>query len=141
MNTFLQAHMADLHLQDLQHSAERARRARLEADSADGDAYDCVWVRLAGASDAAALDELGELESTASPKGPTLVAEVNGRVLAALTLRGGQVLADPFEHTADLVELLKLRAAQLDWVERRPSLASRAVARLRGHSSEYVRAA
>ena len=66
---------------------------------------------------------------------------MNGRVLAALTLRGGQVMGDPFVRTSDLVELLRLRAAQLDWVERRPNLASRAVARLRSHSSEYVRAA
>jgi len=141
MNTFLQAHMADLHLQDLHDAAERARRAHVETDADSGDAHDCVWVRLADASDAAALHDLAELESTATPTGPALVAEVNGRVLAALTLRGGQAIGDPFERTSDLVELLRLRAAQLDWVERRPSLASRAVARLRGRSSEYVRAA
>ena len=50
MNTFLQAHMADLHLHDLHDAAERARKAHVEADADSGDTYDCVWVRLADAS-------------------------------------------------------------------------------------------
>ena len=67
------------------------------------------------------------------------MAEVDGRVLAALPLRDGRALADPFRRTADLVALLELRAAQLDWVAPRPGLASRALARVRGQSSVYAR--
>src|SRR5688500_5129672 len=119
MNTALQAHMADMHLQDLQHAAERARRARIEPDVDTADGHDCVWVRLARRDDAAALKDLAELESQPLPAGPALVAEVDGQVLAALPLRNGRALADPFRRTADLVALLQLRAAQLDWVEAR----------------------
>ncbi len=39
-----------------------------------------------------------------------MVAEVGGEVLAALPARGGQAIADPFRPTAELVEMLRVRA-------------------------------
>jgi hypothetical protein len=41
------------------------------------------------------------------------VAEVDGRLRAALPLDGGSPLADPFHRGSDLIELLRLRAGQL----------------------------
>ena len=42
-----------------------------------------------------------------------LVAEVDGRLRAALPLDGSRAIADPFHRGLDLVELLRVRAAQL----------------------------
>jgi hypothetical protein len=39
-----------------------------------------------------------------------LVAEVNGRLVAAMGMDGG-VVADPFERTASIVELLRSQVA------------------------------
>ncbi len=45
--------------------------------------------------------------------GSALVAEVDGRLRAALPLDGSAPIADPFYRGAELVDLLRLRAAQL----------------------------
>jgi hypothetical protein len=42
-----------------------------------------------------------------------LIAELDGRLLAALALSDGRVVADPFHPTADLIDLLRARANQL----------------------------
>ena len=47
------------------------------------------------------------------PDSRCVVAEVDGNVVAALPLRGGKVMADPFRPTAHLIPLLELRAKQL----------------------------
>jgi hypothetical protein len=41
------------------------------------------------------------------------VAEVDGRLRAALPLDGSSPIADPFHRGAELIELLRIRAAQL----------------------------
>jgi hypothetical protein len=43
-----------------------------------------------------------------------LIAEVGGEPWAARSLATGQVIATPFEYTVALVELLAVRAGQLD---------------------------
>ena len=47
------------------------------------------------------------------PPAPLLLAESDGEVVAALSTVTGDVVTDPFRATADLVELLRLRSAQL----------------------------
>jgi hypothetical protein len=80
---------------------------------------DNVTIRWAGPGDAAALSRLTALESRPLPDVPTLVAERDGVVLAALPLGvGAPALADPFERTGELVTLLELRAGQLTRAER-----------------------
>jgi hypothetical protein len=64
-------------------------------------------------SDRAALRRLAELDSGTKLGGQVLVAEVEGSILAAIAVAGGEVLADPFSRTAELRSLLELRAAQL----------------------------
>jgi hypothetical protein len=71
-----------------------------------------VTVRRATDGDAAALVRLAALDSANVLPGPVLVAEVDGTPMAAISLADGRVVADPFERTADLVELLRVRAAQ-----------------------------
>jgi hypothetical protein len=74
-----------------------------------------VLIRSSGPEDEAALVRLYQLEGRPRIRRfRVLVAEVQGEVLAALPLGGGEPIADPFRPTASLVEMLKLRAAQLD---------------------------
>ncbi len=47
------------------------------------------------------------------PELPALVAEVDGRLRAALPLDGSAPVADPFHRGAELIQLLRVRATQL----------------------------
>ena len=77
-----------------------------------------ITVRYSGASDLSELARLAALDSASPPRGPALVAEADSRMLAALPLGSGRPIADPFEPTAEIVELLRLRADQLETGER-----------------------
>jgi hypothetical protein len=70
-------------------------------------------LRYAHAGDREAVVCLAQLDSQREPSGTLLVAESRGRVVVALSLEAGDVIADPFVRTAELVEILRLRAAQL----------------------------
>src|SRR5881227_831722 len=72
-----------------------------------------VTLRYASAADADGLRFLAELDSAEPPSGTALVAEVDGRLRAALPLDGARAIADPFHHGAELVDLLRVRASQL----------------------------
>ena len=72
-----------------------------------------VTLRHAAAADREAIRRLAELDSARAPSGPALVAEIDGRLRAALPLDGSPAIADPFHRGLDLVELLRLRASQL----------------------------
>lgn len=74
---------------------------------------DSVTIRHAFPDDALALVRLASLDSAELPSEPMLVAEVNGELRAAISLRDGAAIADPFHRTQALVELLAARAAQL----------------------------
>ena len=69
-----------------------------------------IIFRPATKADDAALRELAELDSTSVSSGDYAVAEVEGRILAAVSLSDGSAIADPFVPTAELVGLLKLHA-------------------------------
>jgi hypothetical protein len=70
-----------------------------------------ISIRAAAPGDGPALNRLAALDSSPVPFGPALIAEVDGAPRAALQLRDGRVIADPFERTAELVQLLKVHAA------------------------------
>ena len=72
-----------------------------------------LTIRRAGPRDAGALARLAALDSSNAPAGDVLVAEVGDELRAALSLASGEVIADPFRHTAELVSILRLRAEQL----------------------------
>ena len=69
-----------------------------------------IVIRRAGTADAAALERLAALDSAHLPSGDLLVAEVDGEPRAALRIADGAFVADPFWPTAELVELLRVRA-------------------------------
>jgi hypothetical protein len=72
-----------------------------------------VTLRYSSAADREPIRRLAELDSARVPSGPALVAEIDGRLRAALPLDGSRAIADPFHRGLELVDLLKLRAAQL----------------------------
>jgi hypothetical protein len=87
--------------------ALRRRRRTVEALT------EAVTVRLARPADSSAISALAQLDDAPRPDGRVILAEVHGDVVAALPLDGGRPVADPFEPTAAIVDLLKLRRRQL----------------------------
>ena len=71
-----------------------------------------ITIRSAVRADQAFLGRLAELDSQRPlPEGPVLVAEVADEVVAALHVDTARTIANPFRLTADVIELLRLRAA------------------------------
>ena len=60
-----------------------------------------------------AVEVLAELDSVEPLGGTVLVAESEGRPVAALSVDDGRSAADPFLPTADAVAVLRMRATQL----------------------------
>ena len=72
---------------------------------------DPITIRPAYADDDLALLRLAALDSAdAVPATPLLIAEVDGELRAALSLRDQTAIADPFHPTAGIVELLRAHA-------------------------------
>jgi hypothetical protein len=69
-----------------------------------------ITIRLAHHSDDIALARLAALDSARPLLGDVTDAEVGGRIVAALG-SDGRSIADPFEESAPLVELLRTHAA------------------------------
>jgi hypothetical protein len=79
--------------------------------SRDGAGEGNLVVRRGRPADADALAILAGLDSARPLTGRSVVAEVDGRVVAAVSLHDGRVVADPFVRTADVVEVLRLHTA------------------------------
>jgi hypothetical protein len=88
---------------------EDAARTRNQSPRRDV-ALPPVTIRHAAAADLASLERLAALDSRRIPTGELFVAEVEGRLLAATSIDTGAIIADPFEHTAAIVELLRVRS-------------------------------
>jgi hypothetical protein len=89
-------------------------------------AMDSIVIRRAYPDDAACLERLARLDSRRPLDGPVLLAERDGRILAALATATGRHIADPFAPTADLVALLEVRAADTARAHGRRDLLRRA---------------
>jgi hypothetical protein len=70
-----------------------------------------ITLRHATTADERALRNLAALDSQRLAAGPFLVAEIDGELRSALSLSDGAVIADPFRHTANLIELLRAHGA------------------------------
>lgn len=68
-----------------------------------------VTIRPAMPADNRALRQLAELDARPPLRGPALVAESRGRLIAAVALQDGAVFADPFKRTAAPVALLRMQ--------------------------------
>jgi hypothetical protein len=69
-----------------------------------------VLIRAARGSDGAQLERLAQLDSAEVPAGSLLVAESEGRLVAAIASSTGEAIADPFLPSADVLALLRMRA-------------------------------
>jgi len=88
--------------------------------SRDGAAGGSLVVRRGRPADTAELAALAELDSARALTGSTIVAEVDGRLVAAVSLHDGRVIADPFVPTADVVDVLRLHTAGARSAKARP---------------------
>jgi hypothetical protein len=61
----------------------------------------------------AAVEQLAQLDSVKRLTGRVLVAEAEGRAIAAISVDDGRTAADPFVPSSDAVAVLRMRAAQL----------------------------
>lgn len=70
-----------------------------------------ITIRPAYADDEQGLRRLAVLDSAPRvPPAPVIIAEVDDELRAALSLRDGSVIADPFHPTVELVALLRTHA-------------------------------
>lgn len=88
-------------------------------------------IRTASDSDGHGLRRLAELDSQRPLGGHILIGEIGGRPAAALSLNDGRVVADPFQHTAQLTQSLRLRAAALQAAAKTPSVRDRILSGVR----------
>ena len=99
----------DNFLRTLSRSRVEDLRARRPI-SKRGNETAAITIRHAAADDMKSLERLAALDSRRVPSGELFVAEVDGQLLAATSIDTGAVIADPFEHTAAIVELLQIQA-------------------------------
>jgi hypothetical protein len=70
-----------------------------------------IILQQATAAEDEALRELSQLDSARTVGRPALMAIVDDRLIAAVSLRDGRIVADPFAETDDAVALLRLRSS------------------------------
>jgi hypothetical protein len=103
--------LAEAKVDDLRRAADAHRVADARAEPGQPVALErSVTLRFGSAADERRLARLAALDSSAPPARPVLLAEVDGRLRAALGLSDGTIVADPFHRTADLIDLLRARA-------------------------------
>jgi hypothetical protein len=84
---------------------------------------DTITIRRASPAEAA-VARLAQLDSAPAPAGELLAAEVDGELRAAVSLTDGAAIADPFERTVELVELLRAQVKSRE-PQRRAAIAAR----------------
>ena len=72
-----------------------------------------IAFRPATADDDRVLRDLSELDSHRPLSRPAVLAVVDGAPVAAVSLSSGEIVADPFTRTEDVVALLRHRVAAL----------------------------
>jgi hypothetical protein len=115
--TALLMNMAEQRSQELRDYASARRlagrgRLSLRARPATG-SLDEISIRGLGPADAAELQQVAGRDSAQAPTGDVLGAERAGRLIAAISIDTGDVVADPFTPTGAARSLLVLRAEQV----------------------------
>lgn len=77
-----------------------------------GDMSQAITIRHSNGHDEAELRRLAALDDRRVIEGEAMLAFVDDELRAAVGLDDGRSLADPFQYTAELVDLLKLSVAQ-----------------------------
>jgi hypothetical protein len=110
VNPFLSKELAGEHIRDLHEAAAR----NIPTASSKHDRIATVRVRRFAERDIDGIRRLAALDEKPVPTGGVLVAELAGELVAALPVDGGEAIADPFKPTKDIVELLRMRASQIN---------------------------
>ena len=118
MDSRMTFQIAQEHIADLHRSAAAGRRGTEVVEEAKPTPV--IALRIAGADEAGELADLAALDSARPLEGESLVALVNGRLVAAIALSDGRMIADPLAPTTEARALLHTRAAQLASTPRRP---------------------
>ena len=79
-----------------------------------------ITIRTARAEDMREIARVAGRDTHELPEGALLVAKVGSDVRAAISLEDGSVIADPFHRTAELVQMLKIRAVAVRAARRSP---------------------
>jgi hypothetical protein len=119
MNSQLNFQIANEHIADLHRSAA-ATRPSAEAAEEPNQRTPVIALRLAGPDESEQLTELAALDSQRPLRGHALVAVLDGKLVAAISLFDGRVIADPLAATSEARALLETRARQLALRPRRP---------------------
>lgn len=82
-------------------------------------------IRQATEEDEPVLHRLAGLDSQRPISGPALIGEIDGVPAGAVSLTDGRTVADPFQPTAVLRQLLRMRRGALLAYSRTPSLRER----------------
>jgi hypothetical protein len=82
-------------------------RKQLPADASP------LTIRYATPDDAVTLRRLAQLDSSRTPRGAVLVAEVDDEMWAALSLDDAHAVSDPWHPSAEALWMLTERARQL----------------------------
>jgi hypothetical protein len=98
-------------------------------------------IRRATDDDEVELRRLAELDGQRPLTGPALVGEIDGEPAAAVSAIDGRVIADPFQHTAVLRQVLRIRLSAMRSYARTPSLAERVRASLQPFVTRHGRTA
>jgi len=112
VNSQFNLQIAREHIADLQRAAIAPPRAA-ETVMHEPKATPVIALRLSGPDEADELAGLAGLDSSRPLSGDVLVAVVDGRLVAAISLGDGRVVADPLVPTDEARALLQARAAQL----------------------------
>jgi hypothetical protein len=98
-------------------------------------------IRRATEDDEPQLHRLAELDGQRPLTGPALVGEIEGKPAAAVSAIDGRVISDPFQHTAVLRQVLRMRLSAMRSYAHTPSLAERVRASLQPFVNSHGRTA
>jgi hypothetical protein len=115
--------LVEAYVGDLRRAAARDARRRAATAPAPGtDSIDVPFtIRRAWPDDTRALARLADLDSSAVPAAPLLLALAGRDLRAAVSLRDGVAISDPFHPSVAALELLRIRANQLRAARRAPA--------------------
>jgi hypothetical protein len=117
VNTTLNFLVAQEHASELR---AQARRWRAQSDGFAAAESSSVELRLARPDEDRAVRRLAALDDAPELDGPAMLALVDGKAVAAMSLVDLRVVANPFVRTQHAIALLRLRANHLsDRCERR----------------------
>jgi hypothetical protein len=93
--------------------AERWGAIASELSASVRPAPEAVTIRMAGAEDHKEIAALAWREHALIPRLPRMIAELGGRMVAALSLADGEVVVDSSGSHADVIALMRVRASQI----------------------------